>query len=100
MSHEEISKGMRFVLEKMCTYVDANLDEIDLHEDGWYQQYEWSKEDEEDFTQWLVDKFRNNNNVRKDVTTLPYRPTIARAEMAASWFILYCGWKTKQENDG
>lgn len=95
--NEELSYGMRVVLEKMFSYVDANLDETDIKKDGWYSEYEWSEEEEQEFKEWLIDQFMNNRRIRDDVTTMTFTPTRSRAENAANWFILYCGWKTKLE---
>ena len=41
-------------------------------------------------------EIRTNNNIRKELTTLPYRPTKKRVEKTVMWFNLMWGWKTKQ----
>lgn len=89
--------GLKYVFEKMCTYVNVNIEDIDFQDNNWYENYEWTENQQKDFTQWLAYQFRNNNNVRKDVTKLSYRPSKIRAESTANWFILYCGWKLKKE---
>ena len=85
------------VLKKMCEYVGADFDKIDIKEEGWYEKYEWSEEQEDGFIEWLANEIRTNNKIRKGITTLSYRPTRAKAEAYASWFVAFCGWKTKKE---
>lgn len=88
---------LKYVLEKMCTYVNLDINDIDIEKEGWYNDHEWEEEDEEHFYHWLTDEFRTNNKVRKQLTQLPSRPSIVRAQDAARWFIFYCGWKTKRK---
>ena len=87
---------MKSVLVKMCSYVDVCFDDIDFKKDGWYSEHTWTEEQEKDFCNWLENEISTNNEVRKGITTLPYRPSKKRIKQAVMWFNLMWGWKTKQ----
>ena len=90
-----MTESLKFILEKMCSYVDVNFEDIDYTEDNWYWEYEWTQEDEADFIEWLANEIKTNNKVRKEVSNLPYRPSMKKASAFASHFNMMFGWKTK-----
>lgn len=90
-----MNESQVYVFTKMCEMVNVNYDDIDFSKDGWYSEYEWTKEQEQEFRDWLENEIRTNNKVRKELTTLPYRPTKKRVKDVVSWFNMMWGWKTK-----
>ena len=92
----ELNESQKQVFTKMCSYVNVNIDDIDFSKDRWYCEHEWTKEQEQDFCDWLVNEIRTNNNIRKELTTLSHRPTKKRVKETVMWFNLMWGWKTKQ----
>ena len=89
-----MTKELRHVFEKMFSYVDVNMDDVDMTQDGWYTLYEWTPEQEEDFKIWFAKELKSNNELRKQAK-LPYRPNKYMIEKTINSFILMWGWKTK-----
>lgn len=86
------------ILEKMCSYVGADYKTID-RKYQWYLKYEWTKEQEDDFKQWLVKELSNESlftyltgHYRYHVKTKKFKERIADS------FISNYGWKTKKED--
>ncbi len=92
-----MSEELVYVLEKMCSYVNADYNDINFDEDDWYFKYEWTKEQETNFINWLTDEIRINNKIRKEISKLRYRPSKKRATLFANYFNMMFGWKTKIE---
>jgi hypothetical protein len=90
-----MNESLKYVFEKMCSYVNVNIDDVDFQKDGWYSEHTWTREQEKDFCDWLVNEIRTNNKVRKEITTLSYRPTKKSTEKAVMWFNFMWGWKIK-----
>lgn len=87
---------MKLVLIKMCTYVGVKYEDIDFKKENWYMEHTWTAEQEKDFCDWLINEIRTNNEIRKGITNLPYKPSKKRAKSAVMWFNLMWGWKTKE----
>jgi hypothetical protein len=79
----------------MCEMVDVKYEDVDFSAHNWFLEHTWTKEEEQEFCDWLVNEIRTNNKVRKELTTLPYRPAKYRAKKAVMWFNLNWGWKTE-----
>jgi len=92
-----MNDSQKYVFAKMCEMIDVDIEDIDFSKDGWYSEHEWTKEQEKEFCDWLVNEIRTNNKIRKEITTLPYRPTKKRVEKTVMWFNLMWGWKIKEE---
>lgn len=92
-----MSESIIYVLKKMCSYVNVEYEDIDFTKNNWYWEYEWTKEEETDFIEWLTNEIKTNNNIRKELSTLPYRPSKKRCNTFANHFNMMFGWKTKIE---
>jgi hypothetical protein len=92
----DLNKGQIIVFKKMCKMVGADFNSIDFSKDGWYNQYEWTVEQEKEFFNWLSKKIRNNKTIRNDVTTFSFKPNKIRADKTAHWFVFMWGWKLKE----
>ena len=83
------------ILKRMCSIVGANYDEIDFSIPGWYTKYEWTKEQEQDFIDWLTEYLYSNTKARRSLMTIS-RKNKKLARQAAEQFVFMFGWKTKQ----
>ena len=91
-----MNESLKYVFTKMCEIVGVKFEDVDFSKHEWYSEHEWTKEQEKEFCDWLVNEIRTNNKVRKEITTLPYRPAKKRVEQTVMWFNLNWGWKTKE----
>ena len=91
----ELNKSQKHVFTKMCEVVDVKLEDIDFSKDRWYVDHTWTSEQEQQFCNWLKNEIKTNNKVRKELTTLQYRPTKKQVADVVMWFNLMWGWKTK-----
>jgi len=81
-----------YVLKKMCEMVGATYEDIDFKEDGWWNKYEWSQEQELEFKKWLVEKLKANTPLRRHLTGLSYNSKKLRESVAVEYASFY-GWK-------
>jgi len=86
----------KYVFTKMCSFVNVKFEDINFDNDGWYLEHTWTQKKEKEFCEWLINEIRTNNEVRKELTTLPYRPSKKRVESTVMWFNLMWGWKTEE----
>ena len=91
----EMNKSQKHVFTKMCEMVDVKFEDIDFSKNDWYMEHEWNEETEKEFCDWLINEIRTNNEIRKEITTLPSKPTKKRVKETVMWFNLMWGWKTK-----
>ena len=47
---------LKEILTEMCRRVGADYDKIDFKKEGWFRDYTWTEEEQEDFHQWLGNK--------------------------------------------
>lgn len=92
-----MTESMKYVLEKMCSYVNVKYEDVDFKKDNWYWDHLWTIEQEKDFCDWLENELLTNNKVRKELTNLPYRPNKKRVKLAVMMFNLAYGWKTRNK---
>jgi len=92
---EKFSEYMTEILIEMCNRVGTTVDKIDWDDDEWYRSHEWTRGEERDFEDWLVNYWYNNVKARRALTTCHKHK--GRLRMAASEFILNYGWKLKLE---
>lgn len=91
-----MNSSIIYIFKKMCSYVNVNYEDIDFNENDWYFKYEWSEEQEKDFISWLSNEVRTNNIIRKELTSLQYKPSKKKSYSFAINFNLMFGWKTKE----
>lgn len=90
-----MKESLKTILEKMCSYVNADYESIDFKEPQWFWKYEWTKDQEDDFTEWLAELIRTDNTTRKELTTLHYRPSKKLCRKFAHGFSQNFGWRLK-----
>jgi len=83
------------ILKEMCKRVSANYDEIDFTKELWFMKYEWSKEEEQSFINWLADYLYKNKEARQVIVFSSYNKTKKYMKKVAEEFTFNYGWKTK-----
>jgi len=75
------------IFKKLCSYVNANYDEIDFSSD-WYEEHEWTNDNEIDFEKWLTVYFNNNKEARK-----AFNVSANNISDVVERFVFDFGWK-------
>ena len=84
-SQEKIDEFMDHALDMMFKAVGFDcFDEEFTKQPDWYTKREWSKEQQDEFRDWLISECRTKLRMRKK-----------QAEVEAGFFLLSWGWKTK-----
>lgn len=83
------SEHTQIILDKLLEAVNAPKD-FDFSQKNWYWEYQWSKEQEEDFVKWLAEFLRD----KKYVILKTYRGQDASIYQARKLVVNY-GWKLK-----
>jgi len=92
---ETIEKIMR----EMCRRVDADYDSINFKDDNdpYYSKYEWTKEEQDDFEDWLINLFLTSKKDYKNMSV--FRNNKKNRKIVASQFISIYGWKETKSHD-
>ena len=78
----------------MCELVDADYEKIDFKKDSWFTESQWSMNDQNSFSDWLIDYMKVNSEARKELMNIPS----TRAKFIkdfSNMFIFNYGWKVK-----
>lgn len=60
-------KYLKHIMKEMCRRVGADYDSIDFSEPNWYNKYEWTEQESDDFVDWLSKFFIKNKEARLDI---------------------------------
>ena len=90
-----MNSNLEEILIKMCSYVNADFENIDFTANDWYWRYNWTQEQENDFIGWLADYFYTNKRARENITTV--RKIKKDCLEAAKQFVNNYGWKLDKE---
>jgi len=82
------------ILEEMFKRVGAIYDPAKVHIDGWYNEHEWTKTEEDNFINWLAELLYSNKDARNKIMAFKSKNK-KRCKDAANWFVFNYGWKTK-----
>jgi hypothetical protein len=88
----DLKPHLQTVFIKMYDMVGAphSLD-ISVNNLGWMQQYTWTKDQENEFLDWLTDYLNNSQSARREIMIRPQKRNVKKT---VSWFnLMYC-WKT------
>jgi hypothetical protein len=85
---ELTDKKLEYILKEMFTRVGSTYSEEFCTQPDWFLKYTWTREEQHDFTDWLITYLRKSCRWSKVLAT-----------KEASWLVLYLGWKTT-ENTG
>lgn len=78
-------KDIDTLFEELCNRVGADYNNISPQEEGWFDEYEWTEEEQGYFKKWLVNFFSKTLKMDKK-----------EAEATSKWFISTYGWKLKK----
>ena len=95
----DFGKHLQVVIREMCSRVGVNPEELDFGEQKdlkkeYFWLYEWTKEEEEDFTQWMADYLYVTTGARNELMSFPRKTKKACLEVAR-YFVWNHGWKTQ-----
>ena len=90
-----MNKNLVPILKKMCEMVGADYDKIDFKKDGWYWEYQWTKEQESEFQKWMVEHLNNNREARNILMYCPNKNK-TRIKDSVKAFIWNFGWKVTE----
>jgi hypothetical protein len=95
MKQENISLELKIVLQKMCKYAGAVYDEMDFKKEGWFLDYEWTKEQEKKFRTWFVNHLLKNKHAREELVNCSKNKKMC--EKFVDMFIFNYGWKRREK---
>lgn len=102
MVNKELSKSfimnmyLKAILTKMCDMVNVKFDEIDFKGSDWYLKHEWSKEQQDEFSEWLQ-KYLNDGKIAWRELTNMNSSNKKNRKRFANEFIFQYGWKQKDD---
>ena len=85
----------KIIMKEMCKRVGADFQKIDFLKEGWYRQYQWSEEEQDDFKKWLIQYWKKTPKARQEILSFPNLIDNNILEKAASLFLLDFGWMLK-----
>jgi len=88
---KKLGKHTVKILEKMCRYVGAHYNEVDFTKPGWFTEYYWMTEEENDFKEWLIKYLTKSLEARKEIMEYPHTNKTAIRKTAEE-FIFQYGW--------
>jgi hypothetical protein len=94
---EQFNEGLQKVMRKMFSYVDADINETDFHETGWYSKYSWTEEEQEECIDWMINELNTSKVFREDILKKPTWKNKRNYEKAAHEFTFQYGWAVTQK---
>jgi len=89
-----MNKHIKIILLKQCKIVGADYNKIDFKKENWYWDYQWNRNQEQEFKLWLTDYMKKNKEARNKLMNIPSINKIF-LEKFADQFILNYSWRTK-----
>jgi hypothetical protein len=96
MENKKFGKHLTVVLKEMCKRVKAPYKDIDFQKENWFREYEWTEEQEKDFSNWMTDYLYTNKEARNEIS-YSYIKTKKELKKVADFFIMMYGWKIKYD---
>ena len=91
-----MNQSIEIILKEMCKRVNADFSKLDFKSTDWFWQYTWSKEQEDDFRDWLIEFFKTNKQARKELLSTN-SSKVKNLKKAADEFVWVYGWKVKEK---
>jgi len=89
------SPAYKNLLTEMCKKINVDPETIDFKKEGWFTEHTWTKEQENEYRDWLNEQLYNNRALVREISTLGYFANRKRIESLVDQFILMYGWRTK-----
>ena len=90
-----MNESTKTILKEMCSIVNANYEEIDFQQNDWYFLYEWTMEEQNKFTEYLINLLYENSKIRRDIMSIPSKNK-ELIKKTVNYFIANYGWKIKE----
>lgn len=90
-----MNKHVIEILKKQCELVGANYKDIDFNDDTWFFEYQWTKDQESEFIEWMTDYLSGNKEARRDLMNVPGKSK-SLCKQVAQAFAFNFGWKYKE----
>ena len=94
MKYNELPMPLQEVISEMCRIVGADPMSLDYKSHDWFMSHEWTKDEQDAFTDWLTNKLYNNPELRRTFEISHRNKKYLRKEAEA--FSMWYGWKTKK----
>lgn len=88
-----IADAHNLLYKKMCEKINVDPDTINPKEQFWFWKHTWTQKEENEFVDWLAAEIYKNNDFRRALTKLYYRPNKKLRIKAAQEFTNNFGWK-------
>jgi hypothetical protein len=85
---------LKVVMTEMCSRVGVELKKVDFGSAGWFRKHTWSREQEDDFVNWLANYVYSDSEARKQPTTIRIK-TRDKCKRFAKSFVFQYGWKVQ-----
>ena len=89
--HEEVE----IVLKKQCEIVGVKYEDVDFNNDLWFFEYQWTKDQESEFIEWLTNHLQTRKEARAIIMNMPSRNK-SMCKRTAEAFAFNFGWKYKE----
>jgi len=101
MQKKQISIHLRIILQKMFENTSIEYSDEYVQSDNWYLDYQWTKEQEQEFINWLANYLSENADAREELLYSKVKSK-KMCGLAAKQFVTFFGWtmdlkKEKQE---
>lgn len=87
-----MNKYLEEILRQMCSYVEIEYSKIDFKSKEWYYIAEWTKEQEDEFVEWLTNYLYTNHKASSSLYKIS-RLSKKKAKECAEMFNMNYGWK-------
>ena len=88
-------KYLKHIMKEMCNRVGADYNTINFSESCWFDKYEWTKQEHDDFVDWLSDYLIKNKEARIGILNID-SPSKKMVNDFCKMFALNYGWKFKE----
>lgn len=86
---------LKAILEKLCSYTNVLLENIDVSSSEWYNTHVWTREQEHDFMVWLTNYLYENSEAQYQLYGIR-NASLEACQRKASWFCMNYGWTTAE----
>jgi len=92
MNKDKFSPALEKVLTMMCEIIGVKYEDIDFDYEEWYMQYDWTKEQQDQFKQDLYQAITDSPKFFEDLFASKGSKRLLKAQI--EFFIMSYGWKT------
>jgi len=85
-------KPINRVIKKMCDVINVNYKDIDTMKEGWFNEYTWTAEQEEEFRVWFESYLYKSAEARREIMEHPIKNKKIINKLVTQ-FIFNYGWE-------